>query len=132
MQRLNDAGLIEYQRISGIRHSEMRNVYREADIVLDQFRGGPYGVAACEALAAGRIVVSHVPEWDRKLTRELSGKELPIVQSAASELEDVIAEILSDPQKARENALKGPEFVRHWHDGRESGRVLAEWLDSVT
>ncbi|MEJ6489814.1 hypothetical protein PQI23_08775 [Leucobacter sp. USCH14] len=131
MQRLNDSGVIEYRRISGLSHSEMREIYREADIVLDQFRGGPYGVAACEALAAGRIVVSHVPSWVRELTRELAGRELPIIQSTAAELERTITEILARPGVAIEKAEQGPEFVRHWHDGRESGRVLSEWLDSA-
>ena len=131
MQRLNDSGVIDYRRISGLSHSEMRDVYRESDIVLDQFRGGPYGVAACEALAAGRIVVSHVPSWVRELTRELAGRELPIIQSSADELERTIIEILDRPEVAIEKAAQGPVFVTHWHNGRESGQVLSEWLDSA-
>ncbi|SDQ19714.1 hypothetical protein SAMN04488565_1263 [Leucobacter chromiiresistens] len=130
MHRLHRLGLIEYRRLAGMRHREMLDVYRSADIVLDQFRGGPYGVAACEALAAGRIVVSHVPVHVRKLTHELSGLELPIVQSTAAELEDVVASIVADPGDALKRANQGPGFISHWHDGRESGHVLSQWLDS--
>src|SRR5699024_5816893 len=47
--RLHETGTIDYRPVQGIPHAQMPRVYHEADIVLDQFRVGDYGVAACEA-----------------------------------------------------------------------------------
>lgn len=128
MTRLHDAGIIEYRRIVDVPHTEMPAIYRGADIVLDQFRGGPYGVAACEAMAAGRIVIAHVPERDRATARAATGRDLPIVESTAADLEEVLRRVIEDPEAAARAASEGPEYVRHWHDGERSGAVLAEWL----
>src|SRR5690606_28591255 len=46
LHRLDREGVIEYRRLMGVPHAEMPEVYGSADIVLDQFRLGSYGVAA--------------------------------------------------------------------------------------
>src|SRR5690606_3787768 len=77
LEHLDAEGVIRYVSASGVVHKMMPELYRDADIVLDQLRRGPYGVAACEAMAAGRIVISHVPHRDRVL--QLAGEDLPIL-----------------------------------------------------
>lgn len=131
LQRLHDGGLIDYRRVSGIPHAEMVTVYRDADVVLDQFRIGSYGVAACEALAAGRIVVSHVSEEVRNETVRRTGFELPIVEATPDILAEVLSGIASDPVRARRIARSGADYVAAWHDGAKSGAVLANWLDGT-
>ena len=76
LRRMHDAGLIEYRGRSGIPSNEMPAVIGDADIVLDQFRIGSYGVAAVEAMASGRVVVGHVLPAVRALVAELTGHEL--------------------------------------------------------
>ena len=125
------AGAIQYTAIQGIPHSAMPEVYGEADVVVDQFRVGNYGVAACEALAAGRIVVSHVSDRVREHTRELTGEELPVVEATPETLQQVLRDIAEHPARYLEVAARGPAFVREHHDGRRSGRVLAEWLETA-
>jgi glycosyltransferase involved in cell wall biosynthesis len=100
--------------------------------VLDSFRTGNYGVAACEGLAAGRIVVAHISEEVRRRTRELTGEELPIVEATPESLAEVLLGIVEDPTRALGIAAAGPEFVRRFHGGSRSGAVLAEWLDQHT
>lgn len=130
LQRLHNEGMIEYRSIRGIPHEQMPDLVRAADIVVDQMRGGPYGVAACEAMAAGRVVVSHVRDEVRDRTESASGLELPIVEAVPDNLEEVIRQVIAFPRKSQEIAGRGAAFVRHWHDGKRSGRVLAEWLQA--
>ncbi|MBK0417679.1 hypothetical protein JD276_01330 [Leucobacter sp. CSA1] len=129
LRAMHEAGEIEYVQVSGIPHAEMPEVYRSADIVLDHFRTGNYGVAAGEAMAAGRVCVSHVSDIVRTRTRELTGEELPIVQATPDDLRDVLLGLANDRPAARNIAEKGLRFVRAWHDGTQSGRVLADWLE---
>src|SRR5690606_17386866 len=94
--RLLDAeGLIEYREVVGVPASSMPQLYATADIVLDQFLLGSYGVAACEALAAGRVVVGHLPEDVRRMTKERTGHDVPIVESRAGDLEGVLRSVIS-------------------------------------
>lgn len=127
-RRLHDEGLIEYRRITGVPHESMREVYRSADIVLDQFRLGDYGVAACEAMAAGRIVMGHVNEGVRRRVRETIDLELPIVEATGASLEAVLRGIVADSVDALATAREAPAFVRVLHDGRRSAEVLRPFL----
>ncbi len=129
LQRLHEGGSIEYRRISGVPHARMPELYGWADVVLDQFRGGPYGVAACEAMASGRIVISYVPDSLRARVAELWGETLPILDTTPAALEETIMQIVQDPAPALAVAAEGPRFVARRHSGAQSGRELAAWLD---
>ena len=109
----------------GVAAEQMPEVYGTADIVLDQFALGIYGVAACEALAAGRIVVSHVGEFTRDAVRDRTGLRLPIIEARADRLDAVLRSVVAERERYRALAASGPEFVRTVHDGRRSAQVLA-------
>ena len=119
-------GLIEYVTVSGVSHVEMPALYAGADIVVDQFRLGDYGVAACEAMAAGRLVVSHVSEQARTAVQDASGVELPIVEATIGNLGEVLRDVLAHRERYRDIAAQGPGFVTTVHDGRLSRTVLEE------
>jgi hypothetical protein len=125
---LQDRGLVEYRRITGVPHHAMPDVIGSADIVVDQLRIGLYGVAAAEALAAGRIVVSYVGEGVRRRVRSLAGREVPIVEADPGTLGAVLTDLIGDRDAAAERAAAGPGFVAELHDGRRSAEVLRSWL----
>ena len=127
---LHDSGQIEYRRITGVPHSGMPAVIGDADIVVDQLRIGLYGVAAAEALAAGRIVVSYVGDGVRDRVRSLAGREVPIVEADPDTLGDVVTGLIADRDAAAERAVAGPGFVAELHDGRRSAQALTSWLIS--
>lgn len=129
LRALEAEGLIEYRRLEGLPSAQMPAAYGAADIVLDQFRIGSYGAAACEAMAAGRIVVSHVAAAVRERVQVDTGLAMPIVQAEADELEAVLRALLADPSPALATAAAGPAFVAAVHDGALSARQLAPWLE---
>jgi hypothetical protein len=124
MRRLDAEGVVRYERHEQVAAEDMPALYGRADIVLDQFSLGIYGVATCEALAAGRVVVSHVGDRVREHVRMATGLDLPVVESRAEGLDRVLREIVADPETYRRRAAQGPEFVRAVHDGRRSAKVL--------
>lgn len=130
LTELHDNGVLEYRRITGVPHSGMPGVIGDADIVVDQLRMGLYGVAAAEALAAGRIVVSYVGESVRQRVRTLTGREVPIVEADPDTLGDVVTGLIADRDAAAERAAAGPAFVAELHDGRRSAEALTSWLSS--
>lgn len=129
LQPMLDAHRVEYALIESVPSAQMPQVFADADIVLDQFRLGSYGVAACEAMAAGRVVVGHVMPEVRDTVREATGMELPIVQATPDTIGHAVEELLADPQRMQRMALAGPQFVRRVHTGEMSARVLQQgWM----
>jgi hypothetical protein len=126
---LVDRGELEYELITATPAAQMPAVFAAADIVLDQFRLGSYGVAACEAMAAGRVVVGHVLPQVRETVERESGVPLPIVEATPDTLEEVVAGLVADPAEARRIAATGPGFVAAVHTGGASARVLRDgWI----
>ncbi|WP_152594791.1 glycosyltransferase [Microbacterium profundi] len=126
---LREDGSIEYDLVSGAPSTAMPGIYAAADIVLDQFRLGSYGVAACEAMAAGRVVVGHVLPSVRTNVRELTGLDLPIVEATPGTLHDVVLHLLHHADESRAIAKAGITFVSTVHAGSASARALIDgWI----
>lgn len=132
LEALQEEGLIRYHRVENVPSAQMPQVYRDADIVIDQFRLGDYGVAACEAMASGCVVIGHVSEDVRAYTRTRTGLALPILESRFAEVGDAVRAVLRDRDAARARARDGVHFVTHVHDGRMSADVLADFLGLPT
>lgn len=122
-------GAVELRLIEGVPSAQMPSVFAAADIVIDQFRLGSYGVAACEAMASGRVVIGHVLPHVRAHVRQATGFELPIVEATPETLAEVVSRFVADPGALRAAAAAGPRFVRAVHTGSRSARALIDhWV----
>jgi len=124
MDKLAAEGLVEYRRLSGIEPDAMPSLVAEADIVLDQFALGSFGVAAVQSLSAGRVTVGHVMPH----VRARVGVELPIVEATPDTLRAVLLDLLDNREAARATAAAGRRYAMAVHDGRASAQVLAGFL----
>jgi glycosyltransferase involved in cell wall biosynthesis len=97
-------------------------------VVADQFRLGIYGVAAAEAMALGRLVVSDVDQSVRDAVQRRAGRPLPIWQLAAEDLADGLEAILADRAPFQALAAEGPAFAAAVHSGARSRQALAAAL----
>lgn len=126
---LIDSRRIDYRLVTGAAATDMPDIYAAADIVLDQFRLGSYGVAACEAMAAGRVVIGHVLPSVRDHVKEITGLELPILEATPDTLSEVVAGVIRDPASAAAIAAEGPAYVRTVHSGSASAKALiSDWI----
>lgn len=129
VRHMHDDGMIEYRGMTGIKSADMPAVVGEADIVLDQFRIGSYGVAAVEAMAAGRVVVGHVLPDVRQMVRNLTGLELPVVEAVPETLRSVIGDLVSDRARMAEIGALGQQFTTRVHSGELSADALnSGWI----
>lgn len=126
--RLHETGRIDYRRVEGVPSTAMPALYREADVVLDQFRIGNYATAAIEAMAAGRIVVGHVHDQVREHVRTVTGLDVPVVQATVETLDAVLSDIVDRPDHYRAVAAAGPDFAARVHDGDASAEALRPFL----
>lgn len=127
---LDQRGVIRYRRLQKVPHEQMPAELAAADIVLDQFRLASYGVAACEAMASGCVVVGHVSPSVRSHVQATTGQVLPIVEADADSIEEVLLRLMSDRGSWQDWAARGTSFVDTVHDGRAAAAVLEEFLRS--
>jgi hypothetical protein len=122
-------GLIEYRRIESVAPDQMPGTLKSADIVLDQFAIGSYGVLAVQAMAAGRVVLGDVSDQVRDYVEGSTGETVPILQATPENLRSVLRELLRNRDVAHRSAQAGPAFVASVHDGTRSAAVLMEALE---
>lgn len=123
-QRLHNEGVIEFVQLDRIPNDEMPSALATADVVLDQFRAGDYGVGSCETMASGRLVVGHVTDQVRTEVERHAQMPLPIVEATPDTLEAVLRDVAQRREQYRGIAASGPEYIRRLHDGTFSREVL--------
>ena len=125
---LEGRGIVHYRRLSGLPPLLIPHALRQADIVIDQVVLGNPGVFAAQALAAGRVVLSHLPDT----VRRRYPVEPPVIEATPLSLRSVLLDIVSDLDAARAVASRGPAFAHDMHDGRRSADALrAGFLEST-
>lgn len=126
IEKFEAEGLFEFRVYSGVPQSQVAQILAESDVVLDQFALGDYGVFACEGLAAGRLVLSHVSGQVRAEVENATGWELPIPEATLATLESRLRDIAEHREQYRDIAARGPMFVRRVHNGDYSAAVLRD------
>lgn len=122
-EELDGLGVIEYRRLKNVPVSAMPRLLAEADVVLDQFALGDYGVLAVQAALAGRLVIGHVATR----VRERLGVTLPIVEATADSVRDVLLEVAEDRDRYRTVAEQGRRFALEYHSGDYAVRQLSDF-----
>lgn len=123
-------GLISYRELGGVPNDQMPGALADADIVVDQIVLGNVGVLATEAMASGRVVLSHVLDHvrERFARADPRGETVPVVDARPNTLAGVLSGILADREQFRALAGRGPAWVARNHDGRRSAAVLSDFL----
>lgn len=101
------------------RQEEAIQLYREADIIVDQLFAQTYGVFALEAMALGKPVVAYISDEIRKTFPD----ELPIVNATIDSVEEVLGMLIADGKRRRELGIAGRKYVEEYHDYRKIAKV---------
>lgn len=127
LEDLESRGAIELRLLEGVAHSRMRELVRDADLVVDQIGIGIYGVLACEAMAAGKPVTGCIGETAAKAY----GPDLPVLHTTAETLRSTVESLLDDRDRARGIGAASRRYVREVHDGTLSAARFAAFLDGA-
>ena len=109
LEHVDDA--FELVLVEGKTPEEALEIYRTADIIIDQISGGSYGVFSIEAMALGKPVIAYISEQTR-----LRHPLLPVVSADFDSLSDVVSSLLSDRQRRIHLGKCGRKYVERYHD----------------
>lgn len=126
LQQLDEEGVIEFVCPRAMPHSQVRELVRSCDVLVDQIMFGSYGVAAVEAMAAGRVTVGRMTQAVRETMLEAP----QMLEATPETLRDVIISVLERREELRATAQHNLRFVKRWHDGTQSARVLSSFIAS--
>lgn len=112
IERLNSEFVFDFQLIQGMKHAEAKNVYREADLIIDQLCTGTYGVLAIESMALGKPVISYLNE---EYLESYPAKELPIINANPDTIYDVLKQCLKNREKLVGVGLQGRRYIEKYH-----------------
>jgi glycosyltransferase involved in cell wall biosynthesis len=116
---------VDLQIVEGLDHREALELYRNADIVVDQLNAGWYGVFAIEAMALGKPVVTFLHDEAVRRTEEAFDIEVPIVSVTAETLRDRLRPLVEDAVERRRVGAASRAYVERVHDAdRVADRLL--------
>lgn len=127
VERMKKQGYkIELVLIERVPNDEALRLYKEADIVAEQFLIGWHGFLAIEAMALGKPVICYI----RKREYLLSPEECPIVNANPDHLEEAIRDLVESPEKRGHLGEMGRRYVeKHYSLEAFSQRLRRVYVD---
>lgn len=115
-------GKYELVLVEGKTQKEALDIYKQADIIIDQISVGTYGVFAIEGMALGKPVITYI---DDKM-KETFPKELPIISADFNTLSSVVDELLDNRARLESIGECGRKYVERFHDNVKVTKCLKQ------
>lgn len=126
VQQLKKEGFnFEFKLIENITHDKVKELYKNADLVIDQLLAGWYGGFAVELMALGKPVIAYIRKSDLKYIPKKMKKELPIINATPTTIYSVLKQYLTVKKHLLpEIGKKSRLYVEHWHDPVKVAKVI--------
>lgn len=114
--------------VENVPHAQAVQMYRSADLIVDQVLIGWYGAFAVEAMLMGKPVIARIAQEDLHFIPPKMREELQqsIIHADAFSIESVLERCLLDRTLLRNCASNGMEYARRWHNPRYVASLTQE------
>lgn len=112
---------VEFIMVEGKKQSEAFEIYKTADIIVDQLIIGTYGVFSIEAMAMGKPVVTYISD---EMINNFP-EELPIINASEADIKEKLIYLINNPVERYEVGVNSRKYVEDYHDFRKIAVVLA-------
>jgi len=118
---IDEGAPIDYIEVQGLSHRAALEVYRSADLVVDQLCAGSYGVFAAEAMSLAKPVMCHLlPEIEATYP-----PGMPVINANPDTIKRVLGDWVDQPGERHERGLASRAYAERIHDHRVvAGRLL--------
>jgi hypothetical protein len=121
IERVKDKFDIEFRLIQRMPRTDALRLVQTADIYLEQFVLGDHGMAALEAMACGKPVLSYI----KPSMIDQYPQDCPIVNANQDNLADILEPLVKDGHLRHEIGKRSREYVERHHDAVKLGKQLA-------
>jgi glycosyltransferase involved in cell wall biosynthesis len=123
---------IELILVEGVPHAKVQEVYRKADLAIDQLLLGWYGGFAVEMMALGKPVVCYIREEDLNFIPEQMRNNLPIINANPDTIYNVLAGLVEERDKLHSIGEQSRAYVEMWHDPMKIAKRTKEVYESIS
>ena len=117
INRLKDEGYpIEFLLIENIPNDRVMEIYKKADLFIDQLLIGWYGGVALEFMALSKPVFAYIRDEDLKYIPIEMCREIPIINSNPNNLYNNLKYCLKHRDYLQEKAIGSRKYVEKWHN----------------
>lgn len=117
----------EFKLVEGRRHSEALKDLKNADIVIDQLRAGPFGTLGVESMALGKPVIC----WRHKALEHYY-PDCPVVNASKKTLYKVLKKLIINSNLREELGIKSRKYVEKYHDSRIIAQQFIDLYNSIS
>lgn len=109
---------VEVCMVENIPHRQALEIYRGADLVIDQIMVGWYGGFAVETMKMGKPVIARIAAEDLHFIPHAMAQDVErtIINADSENLYDVLVRCVEDRQFLRERAQASVDYATRWHD----------------
>ncbi len=112
LEELSKNDYCTYKIISNETRQEVLRQVSEADIFLDQFIIGEYGLASVEAMAFGKPVITYI----RPKNMETLPSDFPMMNASLDTLKEALIRLIQNPEERKQMGQKSRNYVEKNHD----------------
>ena len=127
VMELDEGKDFDFQLVHGIPHARAQEIYRNADVIIDQLHAGSFGMLTLEAMAMGKVVICYVSDY----MKDHLPKSLPIVNANSDNIKSVIEETLARREEWQAIGEKGVAYIKQFHDSKKTAKRLLEVYDEI-
>jgi len=96
----------------------------ETDVLIDNLGHGSYTDLAAHALGSGCVVLSRIVDDAMGLIPD----SCPVLNVTPSDVDDVLEDLISDPERCNRLMSAGIAYAKETHDGRTSAALVIDFL----
>ncbi len=127
MERLKIKYDFEFILVMNKTQKEALEIYKNADIIIDQMFGQSYGVFAVESMALGKPVITYITDE----VKRAFPPELPIFSASIETLDEVVEKLILNGKLREQAGRAGRKYVEDYHDNRKIAKVQADIYKGV-
>jgi hypothetical protein len=106
---------IDFQLVENVPYEQALQIYRSADLVIDQLLIGWYGGLAVEVMKMGIPVMAYINEDDLYFIPKSFARDLPIINTDPDTLLHCLSKIVNEREQLIEIGARSQQFVDQWH-----------------
>lgn len=112
-------------------HAEAMEIYRTADLVIDQILAGWYGGLAVEVMAMGKPVACYIREEDLPLVPGAMAADMPLLNIHPDHLERDFEEIFTRRSEWKAIGQKSRAYVERWHSPMKIAAAMKRIYEDI-
>ena len=124
LERLSARFDFDYRPVTGLAHRDAMELYRDADLVIDQVLAGWYGGFAVEVMAMGKPVAAYIRDEDMAFVPPGMASELPILRIDPRTLDADLTRIFEQRASWSQTGARSRTFVERWHNPATVARAF--------